>query len=72
MVSCVLAGAEGLEPSARGFGANVESSKNPDEHWVCGTLSVKRQTPETCILKPFLQFALPKYPVPRFRDDFIN
>ena len=26
-MSCVLAGAEGLEPSARGFGANVESLK---------------------------------------------
>jgi len=24
-MSCILAGAEGLEPSARGFGANVES-----------------------------------------------
>ena len=27
MMSCVLAGTEGLEPSARGFGANVESLK---------------------------------------------
>ena len=32
---------------------------------------MKRQNPEIRILKPFLQFALQKYPVPRFRDAFL-
>lgn len=32
---------------------------------------MKRQNPETRLLKPILQFALQKYPVPRFRDAFL-